>query len=89
MRRIGVAECERNGQERAVEGWLRDNTPKKVLAVSLRRDGFLDETCQTTCQTNHDAPGRMTAHRVPARTALAGTTSTKAHRAEQAITGCC
>jgi hypothetical protein len=40
---IGVADCDRDPQERAVEGWLRDNTPNEMLAVSLRRDGFLDE----------------------------------------------
>jgi len=40
---LGVAACSRSEQERAVAGWLAHNRPHKVLALSLRKDGFLDE----------------------------------------------
>ena len=39
---LGVAGCGRDDQERAVKQWLADNEPNKVLAHSLREDGFLD-----------------------------------------------
>lgn len=38
---LGVADGRRADQEQAVNSWLRGNTPNKVLALSLRMDGFL------------------------------------------------
>lgn len=40
---LGVAGCGRDVQERAVKQWLADNEPNKLLALSLREDGFLAE----------------------------------------------
>lgn len=40
---LGVTDCERDDQQRAVDRWLTRNTPNKVLAFSLRRAGFLAE----------------------------------------------
>jgi hypothetical protein len=39
---LGVAGCGRDDQERAVKEWLAGNEPNKILALSLREDGFLD-----------------------------------------------
>ena len=39
---FGAAGCGRDDQERAVKQWLVDNEPNKLLALSLREDGFLD-----------------------------------------------
>lgn len=41
---LRVYECERDVQQRAVDGWLARNEPNKVLAFSLRKAGFLDES---------------------------------------------
>ena len=38
---LGVADEDRSEQERAVRHWLADNEPPKVLAASLRAEGFL------------------------------------------------
>lgn len=40
---LGVAEGSRADQELAVRGWLAGNEPYQVLALSLRKDGFLAE----------------------------------------------
>ena len=40
---LGVAECPRADQELAVKDWLAGNEPHQVLALSLRKDGFLAE----------------------------------------------
>ncbi len=40
---LGVAACSRADQERAVNSWLSHNRPHKVLALSLRKDGFVLE----------------------------------------------
>jgi len=40
---LGVFDCERDVQQRAVGGWLRRNEPNQVLAISLRKAGFLGE----------------------------------------------
>ncbi len=39
---LGVAGCGRDDQDQAVKQWLADNEPNKLLALSLREDGFLD-----------------------------------------------
>lgn len=38
---LGVGDSPRPEQEQAVRQWLTENEPPKVLAVSLRDDGFL------------------------------------------------
>ena len=40
---LDVADATRSEQEGAVRAWLADNTPNQVLALSLQKDGFLDE----------------------------------------------
>lgn len=40
---LGVADCTRDEQEVAVKEWLAHNRPHQVLALSLRKDGFLAE----------------------------------------------
>lgn len=55
---LGVFDCERDVQQRAVSGWLQRNEPNQVLAISLPRPASSARTCQTTCQTNHDGRSR-------------------------------
>ncbi len=38
---LGVVSCARAEQERVVKEWLSDHEPNRVLALSLRKDGFL------------------------------------------------
>lgn len=37
---LGVLDRPRPDQERAVQAWLAQTRPNKVLAAALRRDGF-------------------------------------------------
>ena len=57
---LGVAECPRADQELAVKDWLAGNEPHQVLALSLRKDGFLAENVskQLVKRTTTDRPGR-------------------------------
>lgn len=43
LEELGIAECGRRDQQRAVDEWLDRNKPNKVLAISLRKAGFLGE----------------------------------------------
>lgn len=60
---LGVAACSRSEQEQAVAGWLARNRPHKVLALSLRKDGFLNANVSNTLsneprRTGPDDAGR-------------------------------
>lgn len=60
---LGVAESSRGDQERAVKGWLAGNEPHQVLALSLRKDGFLAENASNNLsneprRTDPDDGGR-------------------------------
>jgi len=67
---LGVAESSRADQERAVKGWLAGNEPHQVLALSLRKDGFLDENVSNNLsneprRTGPDDGGRTVAETAP------------------------
>lgn len=67
---LGVAGCGRDDQERAVKQWLADNEPNKVLALSLREDGFLDANVSNNLsneprRTGPDDGGRTDADKAP------------------------
>lgn len=57
---LGVAERSRSDQERAVKAWLAGNEPHQVLALSLRKDGFLAENVSNKLvkRTTTDGAGR-------------------------------
>jgi len=63
---LGVADRRRDEQEVAVKEWLAHNRPHQVLAVSLRRDGFLAENVSNNLsneprRTGPDDAGRADA----------------------------
>ena len=65
---LRVSECARDEQERAVKLWLADNEPNKVLAHSLREDGFLGENVSNNLsneprRTGPDDGGRTPSER--------------------------
>ena len=66
---LSVSECARDEQERAVKLWLADNEPNKVLARSLREDGFLGENVSNNLsneprRTDPDDAGRTDVDKV-------------------------
>jgi len=66
LEELGVAGCSRDKQELAVKEWLAHNTPHQVLAMSLRKDGFLAENVSNNLsneprRTNPDDAGRADA----------------------------
>ncbi len=67
---LGVAESSRSDQERAVKGWLAGNEPHQVLALSLRKDGFLAENVSNNLsneprRTEPDDGGRTGSETTP------------------------
>lgn len=65
LEELGVASGGRGEQELAVKEWLAHNRPHQVLALSLRKDGFLDENVSNNLsneprRTGPDDAGRST-----------------------------
>lgn len=60
---LGVTDCPRSEQQRAVDDWLASNRPNQILALSLRDDGFVDENVSNNLsneprRTGPDGAGR-------------------------------
>lgn len=65
LEELNASTSARAEQERSVKQWLADNEPNKVLARSLREDGFLDENVSNNLsneprRTSPDDAGRAT-----------------------------
>ena len=67
---LGVTDCPRSKQQRAVDDWLASNRPNQILALSLRDDGFVDKNVSNNLsneprRTDPDDAGRTGVEKVP------------------------